>query len=184
MVAFPHLRAHRVSAVKVPAVFLCLAALAGCGYHTAGHADLLPKDIHTIVIPAFTNTTTRYKLPDYLTRAVTREFITRTRYRVVENQKQADVILQGSVKNFWSYPTIFDPKSGRASAAQVNISIALTLTERATGKVLFSKPGLDFHERYEISVDEKAYFEESDVALDRMSRDAARAVVSAILENF
>lgn len=167
-----------------PLATLILLALTGCGYHTAGHADLLPKEIHTIAIPAFTNTTTRYKLPDFLTRAVTRELITRTRYRVVQDQNQADAILRGGVKNFWSYPTIFDPTSGRASAAQVNVSLAVTLTQRATGKVLFTKPNLDFHERYEISVNEEAYFEESDVALDRLSRDAARAVVSAILENF
>lgn len=161
----------------------CLAT-AGCGYHTAGHADLLPKDIKTIAIPAFGNVTTRYKLADYLTRAVTREFITRTRYRVVEDQNTADAILLGSVLNFSSYPTVFDPKSSRASSVQVNVNISINLRNRATGTVLFSRPNLEFRERYEISTDPQAYFEESDVAMDRLSRGAARAVVSAILENF
>jgi len=36
----------------------------------------------------------------------------------------------------------------------------------------------------EISVDPRAYFEESDPAMERLSRDVARTVVSAILENF
>jgi hypothetical protein len=41
------------------------------------------------------------------------------------------------------------------------------------------------HQRYEISVTfPKAYFEESDAALDRLSRDVARDLVSSILENF
>ncbi len=37
-----------------------------CGYHVAGHADLMPKTIHTVCIPAFQNSTIRYKLTDRL----------------------------------------------------------------------------------------------------------------------
>jgi hypothetical protein len=33
-------------------------------------------------------------------------------------------------------------------------------------------------------VDPNAYFEESDAAMDRLSRDVARTVVSGILEKF
>jgi hypothetical protein len=43
---------------------------------------------------------------------------------------------------------------------------------------------MDFRQRYEIAVDQTAYFEESDVALDRLSRDVARALVSSVLEAF
>jgi len=60
----------------------------------------------------------------------------------------------------------------------------VTLTDRSDGKVLFSRPNLEVRERYEISVDAKTYFEESDVAMERLSRDVARSVVSAVLENF
>ena len=60
----------------------------------------------------------------------------------------------------------------------------VTLTERATGKVIFSRPNFDVHQRYELSLTAGAYFEESDAALDRLSRDVARDLVSSILENF
>jgi hypothetical protein len=43
---------------------------------------------------------------------------------------------------------------------------------------------MEFRQRYEISVDQLAYFEESDVALARLSQDVARTLVSSILENF
>ena len=62
--------------------------------------------------------------------------------------------------------------------------LRVTLTDRATGKVLFSRPSMEIRERYEISVDQRAYFEESDIALERMNRSTARSLVSAILENF
>ena len=60
----------------------------------------------------------------------------------------------------------------------------LLLTERATGKGLYNRPSLDFRERYEVSVDQQQYFEESEQALERLSRDAARTLVSAILTAF
>jgi hypothetical protein len=164
--------------------FAALLALTGCGYQTAGHADLVPKNIKTIAIPPFTNTGVRYKLTESLGRAVTREFLTRTHYQVIQDINTADAILSGAVVNFSSYPTIFDPATGRASGAQVNVNLAITLMERTTGKLLFFRPNFEFKERYEISVDPQAYFEESEVAVDRLSRDAARSIVTAILENF
>jgi hypothetical protein len=162
----------------------CLLFLASCGYHVSGKADLLPKRIQTIAIPAFGNATTKYKLSEGLTRALTREFISRTRYRIVADPNQAEAVLTGSVVNFFSYPTIFDPATGRASSVQAIVILQVTLTDRSNNATLFSRPNLEARERYEISVDPRAYFEESDVAMERLSRDVARQVVSAILENF
>ncbi|HZT34066.1 MAG TPA: hypothetical protein VFA33_29510 [Bryobacteraceae bacterium] len=161
-----------------------LVAATGCGYHVSGHADLLPKQIKIIAVPAFGNVTTRYKLAERLPADITRELISRTRYQVIADPNQSDAILTGAVVNFLSYPTIFDPVSGRATGIQVIVVLQLTLTERATGKVLFTRPHMEVRERYEISVDPQAYFDESDAALLRLSQDTARSVVSAILEKF
>ena len=164
----------------------CGAALttSGCGYHVAGKGDTLPKTLHTIAIPAFTNLTVRYKLTDRLPEAIAQEFIARTHYQVVPDERDADMVLHGVVVNFISFPIIFDQASGRATAMQVNVTMGLTLTERTTGKVLYSRANFDMRQRYEISIDPQKYFEESDTALDRLAHDTARQVVSAVLENF
>lgn len=160
-------------------------ALLACGYHVAGQADLVPKTVHTIAIPAFTNVTTRYKLTDHLPQAIGHEFIARTHYQIVNDPEQADAVLRGSVINYVAYPILFDQATGRASGLQVNVTMQVSLVERATGKVIFSRPSFEMHQRYEISVtSSKAYFEESGEALDRLSRDVARDLVSSILENF
>ena len=86
--------------------------------------------------------------------------------------------------NLLSYSTVFDPATNRASGAQVIVMLQVTLTDRSNGKVLFTRPNFEFRERYEISVDASTYFEESEVALERLSRDVARSVVSAVLEGF
>lgn len=158
--------------------------LSGCGYHVGGKSDLLPKNIQTIAIPVFKNLTGRYKLADRLAGAVTREFIARTRYQIISDASQADAVLTGSILNFTAYPTIFDPATGRAAGVQIQVNLQLTLSERATSKILFTRPNFEFRERYEVSVDQTQYFEESEQALERLSRDVARTLLSSILEAF
>jgi hypothetical protein len=161
-----------------------LALLAGCGYHTAGHTDLLPKTIKTIAIPAWSNNTTRYKLTDRIPEAIAREILTRTRYKVVSESEQPDAVLRGSVITYGANATIFDPVRSRATGVELRVVMQMSLTEKSTGNVLVSRPNFEVHERYEISIDPGQYFEESDAALNRVSQQVARQVVSAILENF
>jgi hypothetical protein len=158
--------------------------LPSCGYRVVGKTDVLPKNVKTIAVLAFGNATTRYKISDLLAAAITREFISRTRYHIVAEPSQADAVLTGSVVNFFAYPTTFDPQTGRAAGVQVILMMQLSLRDRSTNAVLFDRPHMEFRQIYELSVDPKVYFDESDVALDRLSRDAARSVVSAVLENF
>ena len=165
-------------------LMLSCLMLSSCGYHIAGKGDLVPKSVHTIAIPAFANITTRYKLTDHLPEAITREFIARTHYQIVTDPNQADAVLRGSVINYVAYPTLFDQQTGRASGFQVNVTMQVTLTDRTTGKVIFTRPTFEMHQRYELSISAGAYFDESDAALNRLSRDVARDLVSAILENF
>jgi outer membrane lipopolysaccharide assembly protein LptE/RlpB len=165
---------------------LCLVSsllLAGCGYHVAGSTNLLPTEIHTIAVIPFRNSGIQYKLTDYLTQSVTREMITRTHYRIVADPKQADAVLAGAVGNMFSSAVVTDPVTGRSNGAQVVVNIQLKLTDKS-GKVLFERPNVEFRERYEISVTPQQYFDESQAALQRLSKDVARTIVSSILENF
>lgn len=170
--------------MRLAAVLAGLITLVSCGYHVAGHSDLMPKTITTICIPAFSNATTRYKLTDRMPEALAREFISRTRYRIVPDQNTADAVLHGTITNYIAGATVVDPATGRATAADIHVYLSVSLVERATGKVLFNRPSMDARERYEISVNEQQYFEESDAALNRVAQAVARLVVSSILSNF
>ncbi|MCU1339227.1 MAG: hypothetical protein JWO19_4808 [Bryobacterales bacterium] len=158
--------------------------LVSCGYRFAATDNVLPKTIRTVSIPAFTNLTARYKLTDQLPEAISREFITRTRYRMASDPNTADAVLRGTVINYSFYPTIYDPQTQRAAFAELHVTLSVTLTERATGKVLFSRPNFDVRETYQISRDATQYFEESEPALRRAGQQVARSIVSAVLENF
>jgi hypothetical protein len=162
---------------------LPLLLTGGCGYHVAGHSDALPAAIQTIAIPAFGNMTARHQLSERIPGAIGREFLSRSRYRVVGDPNGADAVLTGTVVNYLSIPNVSDPTSGRASGIQISVLLQVSLTDKA-GKVLFSRPSFEFRQRYEIAADQSAYFEESDIALERLSRDVARWLVSSVLEAF
>ena len=72
----------------------------------------------------------------------------------------------------------------RAAGVQVQTILAVTLTQARNAAVIYTNPSLDFRQRYEISTDPLAYFDESASAFDRLCRDVAASVVTAILENF
>jgi hypothetical protein len=163
---------------------LALPALGSCGYHIGGKASLLSPQVKSIAVLPFSNITTRYKISDRLAAAIALEFIHRTRYAVVADAEQADAVLRGAVINYVGFPSIFDPTSGRAAGVQLSVMLQISLTERATGKVVYNRPNFEIRERYEVSTDQAQYFEESDASMERLARDVARTVVSQVLNAF
>jgi hypothetical protein len=173
-----------IRAALIVAACVLGGLLAGCGYHVGGHSDTIPVTVKTIAIPPLVNNTMRPKLPVMLATELTREFHARTKYVIITDPTQADAVLKGVIAKFVNMPTIADPTSGRATGAGAVVTMNLTLTDRRSGKVLFSQSGVEYRERYEISIDPVTYFDESDTALQRLSRALAQGIVTAILEKF
>jgi outer membrane lipopolysaccharide assembly protein LptE/RlpB len=162
---------------------LSLAAT-GCGYHTVGHTAALPQNVHTIAIPGFVSQSQTFRIEQRLTDAVVREFNARTQFHVIHEVKNdADAILKGTVLSASTTPLAYDSQTGRAASALVTVSMQVTLTDRQ-GNVLFRNPSYLFHEQYELSRDLASFFEEDSPAVDRLSRDFARALVANILEAY
>src|SRR3954464_1215989 len=178
-------REQAVTARHAYAVLLLGPALLECcGYHVGAKADLVPKSIETIAIPAFVSASLRYKLLDILPQQIGREFIAKTRFRVVTDPSDADAVLAGNINAAQVYPSIFDPVSGKPTSVQVLVVVSITLSERATGRVLFSRNNMAFRQNYSIAVDPHQFFDESGPAFDRVSRDIPHDVVSAVVEAF
>ena len=158
--------------------------LVSCGYHVAGKADLMPKSVQTIAIPAFSTLSTRYRLGDILPQEIGREFTERTRFRVVSDPTMADAVLNGSINTVQVFPNIVDPGSVKATMVQATVVLTVTLLQRSTGRVLFSRPNWAVHESYQVATDPHQFFDESGPAFDRLGRDVARDIVSSVVENF
>jgi len=166
--------------VAVLAGTLC----AGCGYHLAGRGDNLPPDWKTIAVPAFTNDTTQYRIEQRFTQAVIREFISRTKYRVVQDAKSADAVLQGEVLTIDTTPVLFNANTGEVTAMLVTVHTKVRLTDNHTQKPIYQNDDMLFRDEYQISPDVKSFFQEEEPALERMSHDFASRLVANVVEGF
>jgi hypothetical protein len=172
------------------ASFLVLAALGGsaCGYSLAGRGSFLPDYIRTIGVPTFGNRTTVFNLETQLTQKVRSEFIGRGRYQIVPESTNVDALLTGDVTSVTVTPASFTDQQ-LASRYIITMTAGVQLRDLRDNAVLWENPGLVFRQEYEAqsgqtAVDPAAFFGQDANALDRMSTDFARSIVSAILEAF
>jgi outer membrane lipopolysaccharide assembly protein LptE/RlpB len=178
----PHLRTDLMG--KSLGWMLPVILLAGCGYHTAGKGARIPANVETIAVPAFINQTQTYRIEQTMTAAVVREFISRTRFRTLnEETPEADAVLRGTIVSTQLAPLTYDSQTGRASSAMVTVNMRVSLTDRR-GKVIFDNQNYIFREQYQVSREISSFFEEESPAIERMSRDFAHSLVSDILENY
>ena len=168
----------------LPGVALAMFLFSGCGYHTAGRVNTIPSGVQTIAIPAFVNQTQTYKIEQTLTAAVVREMVTRTHYHVVNSSSaSADATLNGTVLSTYAAPLTYDSQTGRAASVLVTVNMKVALTDKQ-GKVLYQNPSYVFREQYQVSRELASFFEEDSPALQRLSQQFARTLVSNILEGF
>jgi outer membrane lipopolysaccharide assembly protein LptE/RlpB len=179
----PH-RAGTKSRFLSIALLIAGSAAAGCGYHVAGHAAQTPSDWKTVAVPAFKNDTTRYRIEQRFTAAVIREFITRTKYRVVQDTASADAVLKGEVLSIDTSPVLFNANTGEVTMMLVTVHTKVQLLDNKTQKSVYQNDDMVFRDEYQISSDVNSFFEEQDPALERMSRDMASHLVADVLEGF
>ena len=177
-------RSRVANAVVIGVAFCALLIPTGCGYRVAGRASTLPPTWQTIAIPAFKNDTTRYRIEQRMTEAVIREFIRRTKYRVVQDQTDADAALHGEVLSVETTPVLFNSTTGEVTTMLVTVHTKVALVDNHTRKMVYHADDMIFRDEYQISTDVQSFFEEQDPALERMSRAFASKLVSGVMENF
>ncbi len=156
----------------------------GCGYHVAGRTSSLPSDWSSIAIPAFKNDTTRYRIEQRLTEATIHEFITRTKYRVIQDEAGADGVLHGEVVSIETSPVIFNSTTGEVETMLVTVHAKVSLIDNKTSRSIYKNDDMVFRDEYQISSDVQSFFDEQSPALGRMARDFASKLVANVVENF
>jgi outer membrane lipopolysaccharide assembly protein LptE/RlpB len=171
--------------MRLPAILLLMAgvsAVSGCGYHTLGAATHLPPDTRTLAVPVFATRTDNYHTEAVMTEAVIREFATRSHLRVTPDAEgDPDVVLHGTILQETVAPLTYNTSTQQSSSFLVTVVAAVRLTGR-DGQVLYENKNYVFRQQYEATTDLPTYFDESPGAVQRLSRDFARALVADVLE--
>jgi lipopolysaccharide assembly LptE-like protein len=179
---------------RIAAVALAVAVLggSGCGYSLTGRGSFLPSYIKVIRVPLFTNITPIPDIERRLTDSVRSELIGRGRYKIEANASSpADAVLTGEILHVGSGPAAFDEQQ-RATQVNVVVVTKVEFRDLKTDKVLWSHPALPITERYDITTSTSpdiianagTFLGQNVNAMQRLSAEFARTLVSAILEAF
>jgi outer membrane lipopolysaccharide assembly protein LptE/RlpB len=161
-----------------------LLALTGCGYVLVGHSNFLDPKIKTVVVPAFVNRTTRVELEQQVTQAVADEMVARGRLKLVNNPKDADIVLRGSIDSFGIFPIGFN-QQGRATQYQISITAKIELLDhRNEDKVLWKNDQYRFAENYQVNLESTDAFNQESRAIRGIAQRFAETLVTNLLEGF
>jgi len=184
-------RWSRASGVLAMAVALLAVVWAsGCGYALAGRGNTLPSSIKIIGIPLFVNHSQTGDIDQVLTQAVREEFGNHGKYTINPDIDGADAVLIATINTVTYIVTAFNPSTHQASRYAVIVSTNVEFKDvKDNNKVLWANPALVFRDEYDVNsnvagVDAAAFFRQDANALDRLSKNFARSVVTSILEAF
>lgn len=166
-------------------LFPLILTLVGCGYHLVGTASYLPPEIQTLHVELFENRTSRADMDQRVAEALNLEWVRRGRFQLVDRADEADIVLSGAMTRLLVVPVSFD-ESGRATEYQMTLLTEVRLTDMREEDPVLLWENKSFSRRTSYAVDEDAvdYFDRQRAAMDELSTDYARALVSAVLEGF
>jgi hypothetical protein len=159
-----------------------------CGYSLAGRGSFLPAYIRTIGVPTFVNRTVVFNLETMLTQKVRSEFIGRGKFQILPEATGVDALLSGEVVAVNIQPASFTPNQ-LASRYAITMVAKIELRNMRDNTVLWENPSVTFRQEYDATggravIDPAAFFQQDTNALERLSTEFARTIVSAILEAF
>jgi len=157
-----------------------LLSLVSCGYRLANR-NLGGGEGKTIAVPTFVNRTTTYRIEQRVTEAIRREFIRRTRFKVVPDTS-GDLVMAGEVLTYAAVPATFD-KQGRGSTYTMLVDLSVRLTDTKTGDIVFQNDRWTFREVFQLAQSSADFVPEDLSALDRLSRRFASSLVASVMHS-
>ena len=176
-------------------VLVALGAVgaSACGYSLAGRGSFLPDYIRIIGIPLFLNRTPFVTVEQLFTEKVRIEFQSRGRYTVEPTATGVDGVVRGEIVGISAAPAGFTDAQ-LATRYRFTIVMSVKFDDLAQKRTLWENSALSFSDEYELQsrlslgggagLDAATFLEQERAAMDRLSTDFARSVVSSILEAF
>jgi hypothetical protein len=167
---------------------VCVLVFPSCGYSLAGRGSFLPAYVQTLGVPTFANHTVVFNLETMLTQKVRSEFIGRGKFQILPEATGVDALLSGEIVAVNILPASFTPNQ-LASRYAITMVAKIELRDMRENKVLWENPSVTFRQEYDATggravIDPAAFFQQDTNALERLSTEFARTIVSAILEAF
>jgi outer membrane lipopolysaccharide assembly protein LptE/RlpB len=151
----------------------------GCGYSLRGS---LPEHLQTVAVPVFQNRTPVPAVENFLTTAILNAFMTNGRLRVTTVDR-ADAILEGDITTYLLQAIAYDSV---ANVRQYRLTLTLNLRFRDVrrNQLLFQRNGYSDRADFVVPGTVTETIVASENALQQVSTEIARSVVSLVIERF
>lgn len=171
---------------KEISLLLCAILICGaCGYKVRGSAGKMPDGIESLGIPTFRNLTGQYRIEQIISSHVLKEFSLRTRVPVNSKSTGVDSVLMGDIVSIRSTPVTFGTqKIGSqtyGATFMISVEISAKLVRLKDSAVLWQNDGFVYREPYVMNANVRDFFSEENPALERLARDFAASLASAVL---
>jgi outer membrane lipopolysaccharide assembly protein LptE/RlpB len=164
----------------LPVLAVSVAVLiSGCGYSLRGN---LPEHLQTVAVPVFQNRTTTPAVENFLTTAILNAFMTNGRLRVTTVDR-ADAILEGDITTYSLQAIAYD---SAANVRQYRLTLTLNLRFRDVrrNQLLFQRNGYSDRADFVVPGTVPETIVASETALQQVSTEIARSVVSFVIDRF
>ncbi|MCD4750514.1 MAG: hypothetical protein K8R59_14180 [Thermoanaerobaculales bacterium] len=162
-----------------------VGGLWGCGYHLVGTSSFLPEDLKLLYLDKFSNLTSWPDVDQRLDEALAREWVRRRRFELLERRDRAQLAIEGVVQSITMVPVALDDH-GRATEYQMTLTVSARLVDIRGEEpiVLWEDKAFSRRTSYDVDVSAVDYFDRQVQAMEVVSQDLARALVTAVLEGF
>lgn len=159
------------------------------GYALVGKGVNLDPSIKRIGVPLFKDATAKAGLDQKITEKVIEELLKRGHFDVVPDATGVDALVEGSIVNFTSQPVGFSTETGTSASTQASryaIVMVARIRYSKTGVTtpIWQSDGFTTREEYDVGSDPSSYFDQEELAIDRLAITFARNVVAGMLEAF
>lgn len=162
-----------------------LITISGCGYHLVGTSSFLPEELQLLYLDSFENQSTWADVDQRLNESLAKEWVRRGRFELVEERKKAQVVLEGAIRGVSMVPVALDDR-GRATEYQMTLTVSVQLLDirGEEPETLWEDKAFSRRTSYEVDLSAVDFFDRQIQALELVSEDLSRALVTAVLEGF
>ncbi len=179
------MRNQKTRASAVCLVVVLVLSVPGCGYHLVGTSSFLPEELQLLYLANFQNKTSWSDVDQRLNESLAREWVRRGRFELVEEQKKAQVVLEGIIRGISMVPVALDDR-GRATEYQMTLTVSVQFLDVRGDEpeILWEDKAFSRRTSYEVDLSAVDFFDRQIQAMELVSENLSRALVTAVLEGF
>jgi hypothetical protein len=171
------------------ASLLLLLGLQGCGYALVGKGIIVDPTIKRIGVPLVRDASGHPGLDQKVTQNIIQELLRRGHFEVVQQAVGVDALVECEIVAYTAVPIAFsrdelDPTHIEASRYGIALTARVRYTKTGQVEPIWAADAFSARDESSVGNDPNSFFDRDEQVQDRVAKNFARRMVSAMLEAF